>query len=244
MSKLVLIVVLSFSAAALAQTPATDFSPPPLVPVQPPPTPAPEPGTQLVEPGTPPPPSTLPPPGYVPGQQPGSNYPYSPYGTPRQVQPVEKPPVEWGYMISESLFGMLTSAGISLIPYFLLLRPMVTQNALLGDAAISTVVFVLIFAAVPLAVSQTQLSLANGSRYYVSEAWPAALAGLGAQAAVLGLFFLLPRPANFVPPDTSIAPTLQAHNSEMSNRNEVFLLIGSIAIVSPGTNRIPRFGLP
>lgn len=218
MSKLVLILSLALSAAALAQTPATDFSPPPMVPVQPPPTPAPEPGTGLVDPGTPPPPSTIPPPGYVPGQGQGTNYPYSPYGTPRQQQN-EKPPLEWGLMISESLFGILTSAGVSLIPYFLLLRPMVNQGAVLGDATVSTVVFILIFSAVPLAVSQTQLSLANGSRHYFSEAWPAALAGLGAQAAVLGMFFLLPRQAGF--PSTT----------EMSGRNELFLLIGSIAIV-------------
>ena len=219
MSKLILTLALAVSAAASAQTatpPPTDFSPPPMVPVQPPPMPAAEPGTQLVDPGTPPPPSALPPPGYVPGPQ--SNYPYSPYGNPKSLTP-EAPPFEWGLMISESLFGMLTSAGVSLIPYFLLLRPMVTQGAVLGDAAISTVVFVLIFSAVPLAVSQTQLSLANGSRHYTSEAWPAALAGLGAQGAILGLFFLLPRQVGF--------PT----NTEMSGRNEIFLLIGSIAIV-------------
>ncbi len=235
MSKLVLILSFVVSAAAFAQAPATEFSPPPMVPVTPPPTPAPEPGTQLVDPGTPPPPSavppsgSLPPPNYLP-QQPSTGYPYSPYGTPRQQQN-EKPPLEWGLMISESLFGMLTSAGVSLIPYFLLLRPMVTQNQVLGDATISTVVFVLIFSALPLAVSQTQLSLANGSRHYYSESWPAALAGLGAQAAILGLFFAFQRAPSAIVDNGLGGVVFEKHNTEMSGRNEIFLLIGSIGIV-------------
>ncbi|MBS1148615.1 MAG: hypothetical protein H6Q89_313 [Myxococcaceae bacterium] len=225
MSKQVLLLSFFFSAVALAQTPAptTDFSPPPMVPVGPPPTPAPEPGTTLVDPGTPPPPSTLPPPGYVPGQQQGTNYPYSPYGTPRAQQETEKPPVEWGYMISESLFGMLTSAGVSLLPYFLLLRPMVTGGGtVLGDPAVDTTLFILLFAAVPLAVTQTIVSLANGSRYYQSESWPAALSGLAAQAAVLGIFLALPPQTGFVA------------NTPMSGKGgapEIFLLVGSVALV-------------
>jgi hypothetical protein len=224
MSKLVVILSLSFSAAALAQTPPTDFSPPPMVPVGPPPTPAPEPGSSLTDPGTPPPPSMIPPPGYVPGQRQGTNYPYSPYGTPRQ-QSNEKPPVEWGYMVSESLFGMLTSAGITLLPYFLLLRPMVEPGSsnILGDPAVDTTIFMLIFAAVPLAVMQTQVSLANGSRHYISESWPAALAGLGAQAAVLGIFLALP-----APPAVARSGTLM---SGKGGAPEIFLLVGSVAIV-------------
>ncbi len=221
MSKPFLILSLFLSAAALAQTtPATEFTPPPLVPVAPPPTPAPEPGTTLVDPGTPPPPSALPPPGYVPGQ-PGTNYPYSPYGIPR-AQLTEKPPVEWGYMVSESLFGMLTSAGVALLPYFLLLRPMVAGQSVLGDSAIDTTIFVLIFSALPLAVMQTQVSLANGSRYYISESWPAALAGLGAEAAVLSIFLALPPQRGFLA------------TSPMAGKGgapEIFLLVGSIVFV-------------
>jgi hypothetical protein len=230
MSKLVLILSFAFSVAAFAQTTppdTSDFSPPPLVPVGPPPTPAPEPGTGVVDPGTPPPPSTLPPPGYVPGQQrQGTNYPYSPYGTPRQ-QLDEKPPVEWGYMVSESLFGMLTSAGVALLPYFLLLRPMVAGQLVLGEPAIDTTIFTLIFAAVPLAVMQTQISLANGSRYYVSESWPAALAGLGAEAAVLAIFFALSPQPGFGSP-TNPPVTWMAGKG---GGPEIFLLVGSIAFV-------------
>jgi hypothetical protein len=162
----------------------------------------------------------VPPPGYVPGQ-PNTGYPYSPYGAPQPLAD-EKPPLEWGLMLSESLFGMLTSAGVSLIPYFLLLRPMVVESgggiAVIGDATVSAVIFTLIFCAVPLAVSQTQISLANGSRYYFSESWPAALAGLAAEGAVLGLFFAIKGPAT-------------ARLTPMQGGNELLLLIGSIGIV-------------
>lgn len=231
MPRLFLLLSLTVAGAALAQEatpPPSDFSTPPMVPATPPPTPAAEPGAALIDPNavpaTPPPPGTVPPPGYQPGGQP-SPYPYSPYGNPKNLTP-EKPPVEWGYMISESLFGMLTSAGVTLLPYFLLLRPMVTQNAnILGnDPAIDTTIFVLLFSAVPLAVMQTQVALANGSKYYFSESWPAALAGLGAQAAVLGLFFAVPRNPAACGPGFPCA-------SEMSGRNEILLLVGSVAFV-------------
>lgn len=232
MFKLVFLLSFVAGSAALAQSettpPPADFSPPPLVPVQPPPVPAAEPGAQLVDPaGTPPPPSAVPPPGYVPGQ-PQTNYPYSPYGTPRNPLVPEQPPVEWGLWLSESLFGMLTSSAVALIPYFLLLRPMVVEGATLGnDAAASTAVFVLIFAALPMAVSQTQLSIANGSRYYSSDTWPAALAGLGAQAAVLGLFFAIPRAVG----SNCGGAASPTPCTEMFGRNEIFLLVGSIAFV-------------
>src|SRR5436190_804213 len=45
------------------------------------------------------------------------------------------------------------------------------------------------FSSVPLAVSQTEQSVAQGSRYYDVEGWPAPLGGLLAEAAVLGLYF-------------------------------------------------------
>ena len=232
LSKLVLLILVLGAPAAFAQT--AEFSPPPMVPVAPPP--APDPGSVLIppptpppvvpqtaQPGTPPPPNSLPPPGYVPGQ-PGAGYPYSPYGTP-QPNRDQKPPLEWGLMLSESLFGMLTSAGVTLIPYFLLLRSMVVpqtgQVLLIGDPTVSAVIFVLIFElAIPLAVSQTEISLANGSRYYMSDTWPAALAGLAAEGAVLGLFFL-----------TTGHPPSQPEVTPMQGGNEILLLVGSIAFV-------------
>lgn len=92
-------------------------------------------------------------------------------------------------MITESAFGMLTAAGTALLPYYLMLRPLRSTGEI--DPSVANLIFILVFSAVPLAVSQTELSLANGSRYYFSESWPASLAGLGAQAAVVGLFYLL-----------------------------------------------------
>ncbi len=176
-----------------AQTPATStppVPPPPLVP-------APAPATTDAT-GTPPAPGaqqgapTPPPPGYVPPPGGASPY-YSPYGP--GAAPAAKPGPEIGLMISESLFGMLTAAGTSLLTYFLLLRP---GGALWGGGGLSggggtgtelvTIMTLVIFGATPLAVAQTQLGLANGSRYYEAELWPPALAGLLTQAAVLGIF--------------------------------------------------------
>ena len=46
-----------------------------------------------------------------------SGYQYSPYGQPKSQ---EKPGPEIGLMVSESLFGALTAAGVTVLPYFLL----------------------------------------------------------------------------------------------------------------------------
>jgi hypothetical protein len=170
----VVLVVLMVCGQSWAQA---EFSPPPLVPV-------PE------GPGTPPPPAGQPAPttpapyGQPPpfGTQPQTTpYPYSSFGEPMLN---EKPPPEIGLMVSEGLFGMLTAAGVSLLPYFLL-----DASGLLSNDTVGSVLAVVIFGAVPLATAQTQISIANGSRFYTSDMWPAALAGLGAQAAVLGLFY-------------------------------------------------------
>ncbi len=196
---------------------------PPLVQADgPPPMPAPEPpnrrpsaeGRFEMAPGTPPPPGSYQPTYGMPDQAPRS--PYSPYG---MLTPPEKPGPEVGLMLTESLFGSLTAAGITLLPYFLLFQSGVLMGA---DQTISSVIFILIFSATPLAVSQTQVSLANGSRYYFSESWPAALSGLAAQAAVLGLYYLtgwLPEPRTTLAGVPKTAGSLPV------------LLIGSIAVV-------------
>ncbi len=116
---------------------------------------------------------------------------------PLQVAPVsavavEEPGPEVGLMLSESVFGMLSAAGTSLLLYFLALKPLQAQAASSGNPAdrqFADIIFLLGFSAVPLAVSQTQVGIANESRYYAAEGWPAALSGLGAQAAVLGLYY-------------------------------------------------------
>lgn len=186
-----LFAALMFSAAP-APAQATEFTPPPMVPAGstatppppaadpagPPPMPPPEP---TVRPGTPPPPALTP----------SSPSTVSPYGNPKAAD--EKPPVEYGLMVSESLFGMLTAAGVSLLPYFLLLRDFVEGRGggIFGDnATVGTIIYVILFAAIPLSVAQTEVSIANGSRWYYSETWPAALIGLGTEGAVLGLAYL------------------------------------------------------
>lgn len=209
--KNLMFVVVMAPLVALAQTttPPDDFSPPPMVPAAPPPMPPPEPVN--AQPGTPPPPSTVPGPGYVPGQ-PGK-YPSSPYGQPKAE---EKPKPEIGLMVSEALFGSLTAAGVTILPYFLLFG-----GGQLQDPTLSSIIFCLIFGAAPLAVAQTQVSLANGSRHYHSEMWIPALVGLGGQAAVLGIFYA-----------TGWLPTGSQASGGVPNGGSVaWLMIGSIALV-------------
>ena len=206
--KSLLIVVVLVPMVGLAQT-ATEFSPPPMVPAAPPPMPPAEPTPP--GPGTPPPPSTLPPAGYVPGQG-KSAYPYSPYGQPKAQ---EKPGPEIGLMVSESLFGSLTAAGVTVLPYFLLFA-----NNQIGDPTLSSIIFCLIFGAAPLAVAQTQVSLANGSRHYQTEMWIPALVGLAGEAGVLGIFYA-----------TGWLPTRQASGGVPNGGSVAWLMIGAIGLV-------------
>ncbi|MFZ5444574.1 MAG: hypothetical protein ACOZQL_31565 [Myxococcota bacterium] len=211
MSKSLLLIALLVSGAAWAQT-ATEWSPPPLVPAAPPPMPAPEPTTtQALPPGTPPPPSATQPPAYVPGQPSKSGYQYSPYGQPRST---EKPGPEVGLMVSEGLFGALTMAGVTILPYFLLF----SSNSL--PEPVGSVLFVVIFAAAPLASAQTQLGIANGSRYYNVDSWIPMLTGLAGMAGVLGVFYA-----------TGWLPTAQASGGVPNGGSVAWLMIGSIGVV-------------
>jgi hypothetical protein len=209
-SLVLLVTLVPVFAWAQTVTPTPDWTPPPMVPASPPPMPAPEPNTPppaAVQPNTPPPPGS-----YVPGQPGRSGYPYSPYGQPKAQ---EKPPVEVGLMVSESLFGALTAAGITVLPYFLLF-----SNGSLGDPTLSSIIFALIFGAAPLAVAQTQVSLANGSRFYQSEMWIPALVGLVGMAGVLGVFYA-----------TGWLPTAQASGGVPNGGSVAWLMIGAIGIV-------------
>lgn len=194
---LVVVLTLGLSGNAWAQA---DWTPPPMVP-------APE--TPM--PGTPPPPTLTP-------------SPYAPTPSPYGQQTLEKPAPEVGLMVSESLFGMLTAAGVSLLPYFLL-----EASGLLTDNTIGSILLVSIFGAVPLATAQTQISIANGSRYYFSETWPGALSGLAAQAAVLGLFYA----TGWLPKGTAAGGGTGGPNSgaPTASGSIPLLLIGSGLIV-------------
>jgi hypothetical protein len=157
------------------------------------------------------------------GKQP-SGYPYAgQQGSPLlpPATPQAEPDPEVGLMVTESLFGMLTAAGVTLLPYYLLVKPFIFTGGLGSDPTAATVVFCLVFSTVPLAVSQAQLSLANGSRYYYSESWPSALAGLAAQGLVLGVFFL----TGGLPEGQCMAGTV----CTTGMGNELVLLVGSIA---------------
>ncbi len=220
----VTMMLLLLASAALAQATTTggQWTPPPMVPSTPPPTPAPEPtappanlksGAPTNSPGTPPPPSMVPPNGYAPGSSTG--YQYSPYGQPKAQ---EKPSPEIGLMVSEGLFGVLTAAGVVVLPYFLLFGG---ASLLAGDPTISSIIFIAIFAAVPLAVAQTQVALANGSRFYFSEMWPAALVGLAGQAAVLALYYA----TGWLPTSTVSGGTPRSGGSV------ALLFIGAIGVV-------------
>jgi len=119
-------------------------------------------------------------PGQPPGALPGPS-PFSPTPVPKPEGP------EYGLMITESLFGVVTAAGVCLIPYFLLrLVPDLSGS---GDPTLQALILILTFSGVPLAVSQTEQSIAQGSRYYDVEGWPAPLGGLLTEAGVLALYF-------------------------------------------------------
>ncbi len=214
-----------------APTPGA-YTPPPLVNAPPAPD---APGAPPADQGAPtpvPPGYDSPPPGYrAPTGQyapPPSGYPYSPYGQPYIPSGKIETGPEVGLMITESLFGALTAATTGLLGYYLLLKPL--QNSASIDSTISNLLFVVVFSAVPLSVSQTELSLANGSRYYYSESWPSLLSGLVAQAAVVGLYYWV-RPS-------------------MIDGGEAVLLIGTIGfvplaeMVMINLTKTPRYKLP
>jgi len=161
--------LLMTSQLALASQPNSDpstWTPPPLV--------------QVPEEAVP---RAKPPPASQPGMPPGALPPAA--GSPFAPTPVPPPDgPEYGLMLTESLFGIVTAAGVCLIPYFLL-------RLVPGDATLQALILILTFSGVPLAVSQTEQSIAQGSRYYDVEGWPAPLGGLLAEAAVLGLYFWL-----------------------------------------------------
>lgn len=212
-------VMVALLVPALARGQTSGFSPPPLIPAPPPaapdpngPPPAPPVDSQY---GTPAPPTNTPP-----------AKPYLPYGT---QAPKEPPGPEVGLMVSESLFGMLTAAGILVLPFFLL---GFSNGGLLGsDPVVGSVLAALLFGAAPLAVAQTQLSIANGSRNYVSEMWPTALAGLAAQAAVLGLTYLTGSGAIIRNPNTCPLMPTSGASVPTACGNDVVLLVGSIVVV-------------
>ena len=181
MVRWVLVAGLCGAAGAWAEPPS-DLSPPPLVEVQP-------------ADDAPVAPAHVQPPAPAPGARlpggPQTGYPYSP-AAPVRAALAPPPGPEVGLMVSESLFGVLTAAPAVLLPYYLFLKPLVMGPAAVGmDPTVASLVFVMVFASIPMGVAQTELGIANTSRYYVTESWVASLSALGVQAGVIGLYYLL-----------------------------------------------------
>lgn len=226
--KSLMIVLLLAPLAALAQGTTSseqEFSPPPLVPATPPPMPPPEPTSQpqpapTVNPGTPAPPGS-----YAPNA-PGSGYSYSPYGQGRTASQSNPPPPEIGLMISETLFGILSAAGPTVLPYVLL---QASSGGFGGD--IMGVLLVATFGLMPVVVAQTQSGIANGSAYYRVDTWIPLVVGLLAEAAVLTSFFFANRyqgQPSFIPPP--LFP-LSTGGAPPDQGAVVWLFIGSLGIV-------------
>lgn len=123
-----------------------------------------------------------PPPAYVPQSGQKVPYPYSPYAPAK----VEEPPAEVGLIITEVLFGAITAGGTTALMALLVL-PSFSQL----PSPIAELLVVLALSTVPVSVAQTEVQLANGSLYYVSESWPAMLAGLLGEGIILGLYYVL-----------------------------------------------------
>lgn len=100
------------------------------------------------------------------------------------------PPPEVGLIVTEALFGTLSAGGIILLPYLAVFSGVMGARGS-GDPTMDTVLLCLFFQAMPLGVAQTIVGLANGSRYYVAETWPPALAGVLAEAGLLAGYFAL-----------------------------------------------------
>ena len=151
---------------------------------------------------------------------PGSTVPGAPAASPFGTPPIQtKPGPEIGLMVTEVAFGALSAAGTALLPYLLFQKVGIFGAPGAGDPMISDIVTLLAIAGTPLAVSSTQIGIANQSRHFYSEAWPSQLAGLGAQAAVIGVFYLaggFPRPG---------LAGLNRPNGELA------LLVGTLGIV-------------
>ncbi|PZR16012.1 MAG: hypothetical protein DI536_06850 [Archangium gephyra] len=221
------VVLAPMLASAQDTTSSTqEFSPPPMVPATPPPMPPPEPTSQPqaapgTNPGTPAPPGT-----YAPNA-PSSGYTYSPYGQGRNAQNKTPPPPEIGLMISETLFGMLSAAGPTVLPYVLLNA---SSGGFGGD--IMGVLVVAIFGLTPIIVAQTQTGIANGSPYYQIDSWIPLLVGLAAQAGVLTAYYFANsyqgHPSFIPPPLFSGASTGGAPPDQGA---VVWLFIGSLGIV-------------
>lgn len=167
-----------------------------------------------------PPPSTVAP-AYMPGStlmpygsQPLGPAANNPYGVTLLDKP---PPPEIGLMVTETLFGGLTSTGTTLVAWFLGVKLMAPPPGTDPDgtgAMITNIVFFSSFAGAALAVAETESSIASGSRDYTIDSWIPTLTALLTQAAVIGVYELV-----------------RAGPNPLPDGGEALLLVGSCAAV-------------
>ena len=82
-------------------------------------------------------------------------------------------------MVSEALFGMLSAGASLILPYVLFSLSGITDFPTVGN-----IILIALMTVVPMATSQTQVGIANGSEYYHTEIWIPLLAGLLGDALV------------------------------------------------------------
>jgi hypothetical protein len=134
--------------------------------------------------------------------------------------------IEWGRSSAQLLVGTALSAGLTLVPYYLWLKPMVEGQPMFSSTALSTVAFAAVFAAIPLAVTRVQTAIQNGSDAYVVDNWAPALAAVGAEALVMTAFFAT---RNWKPiGDSSV---IGGDGTVSGEGSQPFLLFGTIALV-------------
>jgi hypothetical protein len=187
--------------AVLSAEPA-DFSPPPLInaPVE-----------DVELPAPPPPPPLTPKPDALEAA------PVAVTSTPHAAG------FEYGRATAELLVGTALSAGLTLFPYYLALKPMVEgASAPFGSPALGTTLFSSVFLLVPIAVTRTQTAIANGSSDFQVDNWVPAIAGVAAEGLVMSAFFVSRawRPIG----DTTETGTATAGN-------QAWLLVGSVFLV-------------
>jgi hypothetical protein len=133
--------------------------------------------------------------------------------------------IEWGRSSAQLFVGTALSAGLTLVPYYLLLKPTVEGVPIANSTAASTAVFAAVFAAIPLAVTRVQTAIQNGSDTWVVDNWAPAIAAVGAEALVMTVFFATRswKPVG----DTSVV----TEGVVSGEGSQPFLLVGTIALV-------------
>lgn len=149
-------------------------------------------------------------PTYVPGAQREGLVPS------RQKEVVDRPAFEPGWAAFEFAVGALVSAGMTVLPYFMLFA-----SGQLGDSTLSNAIFLTTFFGASLASGGLQLAVSNGSRFHRAYSVGPFAAGILGMGAVLGLYYL-----------TGWLPTGQVASGGVPRGGSAALLfVGTIVVV-------------